>query len=86
MIKFKHILFIASLFYCGFVNAETFRAIDGDSLASGTRRIRLDNIDAPEFTQICYDSESAPYSCGLEALKYLENHRKLGKMPIEFSN
>jgi len=46
---------------------------DGDSLESGERRIRLDGIDAPEFTQICQDSSGNDYNCGFQSFQYLEN-------------
>lgn len=56
--------------------AQTYTAVDGDSLAEGTRRIRLDGIDAPEFVQSCYTDSEAEYTCGLEALRYLEDLMK----------
>ena len=46
---------------------------DGDSLETGERRIRLDGIDAPEFTQICQDNNGNDYDCGFQSLQYLEN-------------
>lgn len=46
---------------------------DGDSLEIGERRIRLDGIDAPEFTQVCLDIRGNEYACGAESLHYLEN-------------
>ncbi len=50
-----------------------YKAVDGDSLEQGTRRIRLDGIDAPEFVQVCYDGGNLEYQCGPDALNYLEN-------------
>jgi len=50
-----------------------YTAVDGDSLEFGTRRIRLDGIDAPEFVQVCYDADNREYPCGVDALHYLEN-------------
>lgn len=46
---------------------------DGDSLETGERQIRLDGIDAPEFTQICQNARGQDYECGKEAMYYLEN-------------
>ncbi|MBR1600892.1 MAG: thermonuclease family protein [Alphaproteobacteria bacterium] len=53
--------------------ADKVKIVDGDSLEIGERRIRLDGIDAPEFTQICTDNNGADYDCGIKALHYLEN-------------
>ena len=49
------------------------KAVDGDSIEIGERRIRLDGIDAPEFNQICYDYANKEYLCGKSALRFLEN-------------
>lgn len=46
---------------------------DGDSLEIGDRRIRLDGIDAPEFTQVCQNAQGNDYECGKESLHYLES-------------
>lgn len=54
---------------------SAFQAIvkDGDSLEIGERRIRLDGIDAPEFTQICQDDSGNDYNCGFQSFQYLKN-------------
>lgn len=54
-------------------SAQPYKAVDGDSLIIGERRIRLDGIDAPEFVQICYDENNHDYPCGAASLQYLEN-------------
>ena len=55
----------------GFQNNEV-RVIDGDSLALGTLRIRLQGIDAPELKQECLDIKSKKfYKCGEVARDYL---------------
>lgn len=54
------------------VRAETVKVIDGDSLEINEREIRLDGIDAPEFTQICQTAEGKDYKCGIKALHYLK--------------
>ena len=56
-----------------FAASSAYTAVDGDSLAQGERRIRLDGIDAPEFVQVCYDADNREYPCGADALHYLEN-------------
>lgn len=42
------------------------RIVDGDTLALGSTRIRLADIDAPERSQTCGDA-SAPWPCGARA-------------------
>lgn len=42
------------------------RVVDGDTLALGSTRIRLADIDAPERTQTCGEP-AAPWPCGAEA-------------------
>jgi endonuclease YncB( thermonuclease family) len=42
------------------------RVVDGDTLALGSTRIRLADIDAPERSQTCGDA-SAPWPCGARA-------------------
>lgn len=42
------------------------RAVDGDTLAAGTLRLRLHAIDAPEMSQTCTRG-GRPYACGEEA-------------------
>lgn len=43
-----------------------FRAVDGDTLASGDDRFRLIGIDAPELQQVC-ERSSADWACGRQA-------------------
>ena len=48
------------------------RVIDGDTIALGELRIRLQGIDAPELTQKCRDKKSMQaYKCGEVAKEYL---------------
>lgn len=75
--KLKLCLCIISLAtYALTAKAETVRVIDGDSLEIGERQIRLDGIDAPEFTQICQTTDGKDYKCGIKALHYLEKLTK----------
>lgn len=43
--------------------AGAVRVIDGDTLAMGERRIRLEGIDAPERSQFC-ERDGRPWPCG----------------------
>ncbi|MBT6414732.1 MAG: thermonuclease family protein [Candidatus Puniceispirillum sp.] len=43
------------------------RISDGDSLRSGSLRIRLFGIDAPEIKQICHNASSLKWPCGVNA-------------------
>ena len=43
------------------------RISDGDSLRSGSLRIRLFGIDAPEIKQICHNASSIKWPCGVNA-------------------
>ncbi len=49
------------------------RVVDGDSLEKDNMRIRLDEIDAPEFFQTCQDAEGENYDCGQEAKQHLQD-------------
>jgi len=51
---------------------EKIKVVDGDSLEIGSRRIRLQGIDSPEYVQNCYDKHHKKYSCGIKAKKYME--------------
>jgi endonuclease YncB( thermonuclease family) len=43
-----------------------FVVIDGDTLAEGGRRLRIEGIDAPELGQMC-ERPSGSYDCGMVA-------------------
>ena len=57
---------------------SAFEVVDGDSLQTPSRRIRLVGIDAPEYFQECEDSQGKKYKCGKQAKAYLENLIKKG--------
>lgn len=40
---------------------------DGDTLSSGTERIRLIGVDAPDMKQTCRDARGQNWACGLAA-------------------
>ncbi len=43
------------------------RVIDGDTIAIGETRIRLEGIDAPETSQLCTTATKTQWSCGQSA-------------------
>lgn len=47
--------------------------LDGDSLTIKKIKIRLNGIDAPEFTQECLNGKSQQYQCGLASKNFLIN-------------
>lgn len=49
-----------------------FEVVDGDSLQTPSKRIRLVGIDAPEYFQECEDPQGKKYKCGKQAKVYLE--------------
>lgn len=56
------------------------RVIDGDTIAVGKVRVRLEGIDAPETDQKCRDSAGRDYLCGITASKALRN--LIGREPV----
>ena len=64
-------LFVLLLLGAGNAAAEG-RAVDGDSLEIGSRRIRLMGIDAPEYDQFCKKNNGELYPCGQLAADYLK--------------
>ena len=51
---------------------------DGDSLKSGSLKLRLHGIDAPEREQICTNAEGENYACGKQATDWLRQLVKTG--------
>lgn len=47
------------------------RVIDGDTIAIGDARIRLEGIDAPEASQQCHSAKLGKWSCGPAATRQL---------------
>ena len=56
------------------------RVIDGDTIAIGEVRVRLEGIDAPETDQKCKDSAGQDYLCGIAASKALRD--LIGRDPV----
>jgi endonuclease YncB( thermonuclease family) len=50
------------------------RVIDGNTLAIGATKIRLERIDAPETDQICLNAKAIRWNCGIEARDQLAAH------------
>jgi endonuclease YncB( thermonuclease family) len=57
------------------------RIVDGDTLAIGEVKIRLEGIDAPETDQICLDHNAAKWPCGIVARDRLIEH--INSRPID---
>jgi ATP-dependent Lon protease len=43
------------------------RVVDGDTLAIGATKVRLEGIDAPETDQICLNANGVRWTCGIDA-------------------
>jgi endonuclease YncB( thermonuclease family) len=54
------------------------RVIDGDTIAIGSRYVRLDGIDAPETDQVCFDPKGDRWTCGVAARDRLSSHIAVG--------
>src|ERR1700720_1660882 len=50
------------------------RIVDGDTLAIGTTKIRLQGIDAPETDQVCLNADGDSWTCGIAARDRLSAH------------
>lgn len=51
---------------------QSIHVADGDSFTSGTEKLRLDGIDAPEYRQTCKDSTGGTWDCGKAARAALD--------------
>jgi endonuclease YncB( thermonuclease family) len=67
--------------YAGEPISGIARIVDGDTLAIGDTKIRLEGIDAPESDQVCLDRNAAKWNCGILARDRLVEH--LDGRPIE---
>ena len=50
------------------------RVVDGDTLAIGSTKVRLEGIDAPETDQACLNVNGDRWSCGIDARDHLAVH------------
>ena len=65
-------------------NARAYvKVVDGDSLEIGQKRVRLLEIDAPEYQQFCFDENGKKYDCGAEAKKYLLHMLKQAHFKVD---
>lgn len=82
MYKYCKSLTVLLLLFASVVGAQNvsgkqnLKIVDGDSLELDGRRIRLVGIDAPEYSQYCFDADNKKYDCGQKSLEYL---KKLAK-------
>ncbi len=60
------------------------RVVDGDTLAIGATKIRLQGIDAPETDQVCLNGKGSHWTCGIEARDQLS--AKIGGQQITSSS
>lgn len=51
-------------------SGKTF-VIDGDSIRVGGKEVRLVGIDAPEYSQTCFDDKNRKYFCGKISKNFL---------------
>lgn len=54
------------------IAGQKLYVVDGDSFVVGTRKLRLDGIDAPELKQTCSDAQNVEWPCGRAARAALE--------------
>lgn len=54
------------------IAGQKLYVVDGDSFVVGTRKLRLNGIDAPELKQTCKDAQVIEWPCGLAARDALE--------------
>ena len=54
------------------VAGRTLHVSDGDSFAIGTKKLRLNGIDAPEYRQTCTNPAGSLWACGKSARLALE--------------
>jgi endonuclease YncB( thermonuclease family) len=77
------VLFLAGHAHAAEPISGVARIVDGDTLAIGETKIRLEGIDAPETDQMCLDYNAAKWSCGVVARDHLVQH--VAGRPVECS-
>lgn len=78
--KFVAILLALLLSFGSAEAASKYRVTDGDSLSLGKHRIRLNGIDAPEYSQECYYANRKRYACGIKSYQHLKKLVNSGKV------
>src|SRR5450631_2755175 len=70
--------FVACLLACSLAQAADLsgvpRIVDGDTLAIGSTKVRLEGIDAPETDQVCLNANGVHWACGIDARDQLVAH------------
>tara|TARA_Y100001970_G_scaffold229119_1_gene284120 strand:- start:839 stop:1273 length:435 start_codon:yes stop_codon:yes gene_type:complete len=75
-------IFYALIFSCALnpsLSLGDFRVVDGDTIYKGSKKFRLEGIDAPESSQSCLYQGKA-WFCGRAATSALEKNIEAGKM------
>ncbi len=72
------VIAVVACLVCSIVQAADLsgvpRIVDGDTLAIGSTRVRLEGIDAPETDQICLNANGVRWTCGIDARNQLAAH------------
>lgn len=55
------------------IDGQKIYVVDGDSFVIGSRKLRLDGIDAPELWQTCVDAKGTAWPCGRVSRAALES-------------
>ena len=78
--KFAAVLLALFLSFGSAEAASKYYVVDGDSLNLSMHRIRLNGIDAPEYSQECYYANHKRYACGIKAYQHLKKLIGSGKV------
>ena len=74
----KIVIAFLALLGCSVAQASEFsgvpRVVDGDTLAIGAFKVRLEGIDAPETDQVCLNAKGSRWTCGIDARDQLASH------------
>ncbi|QTD55620.1 thermonuclease family protein [Parasphingorhabdus cellanae] len=65
------------------VNGKTVQVIDGDSFKDAATEYRIYGIDAPEYRQLCKDTDNRNWPCGKSARTALEKRLSEGQYSCE---
>src|ERR1039457_4613663 len=74
----KLIIAVVAWLVCSLAQAADLsgvpRIVDGDTLAIGATKVRLEGIDAPETDQVCLNANGVHWACGIDARDQLVAH------------
>lgn len=71
MKKISALIVLFALLGYSLATSAEIKVVDGDSLVVDGERVRLLDIDAPEFFQTCRKDDGSEYKCGKDSLNYL---------------